>query len=419
MVYIIENVFMTFIICKFLHLFYPECKYNRWCEYAAFTGYFLSDTAVYLFLQIPIVNLLVNVSAMFLLTLLYEGTWKKSVLAVSSIYVTFMLAESAVAMFTGSLETNFLTPYPYTSVLGLSFSRIAAYIVLLAAQGFRNLRNNVPIPKTYWISLLAVPASTMSMLFILFMNPGIPRFGMILCVICAMVVNAFTFYLYDSLAALLEDRMKHNLQEAENRYYEQQAEMMRDTLNEIQLVRHDLKNELIPIFRLAQEEKPDEIIRQLQGMITLCDEAGMQVQTGNDALDQILNYKLNQAKKEGITVTTQITVPAGLNLKPYDCAAVFGNLLDNAIEAAKTSENRRIRLKLKYEKGCLLFEVVNTYDGIINQRKDKIMTRNPDQNHHGFGIRSVRNTLEKYHGELRISYDNMLFTASGMLYTIE
>ena len=64
--------------------------------------------------------------------------------------------------------------------------------------------------------------------------------------------------------------------------------------------------------------------------------------TGNDFLDIILADKIELAWKQKVKIECNIDFRAGNFLEPLDISTIFGNLLDNAIEAtAKLHESEK------------------------------------------------------------------------------
>ena len=68
-------------------------------------------------------------------------------------------------------------------------------------------------------------------------------------------------------------------------------------------------------------------------------------------------------------------------------------ILDNAIEALRQSENKRLLLSMKLTRGIVRIDIENSY----NPKQKK----KADQKQHGIGLLSVSHTLEKYHGDLK------------------
>ena len=119
-----------------------------------------------------------------------------------------------------------------------------------------------------------------------------------------------------------------------------------------------------------------------------------------------------------IKVDTTIRIPKQMQLEHGDIGVLYGNLLDNAIEACrKVEEDRRfIRIENKFTEGKLLLIVENSKTG---ERNESLKTTKKDNYSHGRGIHSVRKVVEKYNGTVTFTDKGEIFEVSAMLYGIE
>lgn len=79
-------------------------------------------------------------------------------------------------------------------------------------------------------------------------------------------------------------------------------------------------------------------------------------------------------------------------------------------------ENKFIDLALHYSKGMLLIKVTNSFKTAIKREKGIIVTSKADKENHGYGLRSVKEAVEKYDGTIDIIPDNNIFTVTAVLY---
>ena len=142
--------------------------------------------------------------------------------------------------------------------------------------------------------------------------------------------------------------------------------------------------------------------------------------TGNVAIDSVLNYKLNEAAGKGILINSDIKVPFDIVVDSADITSIVGNLLDNAINAVLkiAEQDREITVNLSYDKGRLFIAVQNKYDGIIKMTKGRPVT-DKDTSEHGFGLKNVERTLEKYNGYIEYEPNGKIFKTTAMLYTVQ
>lgn len=225
-----------------------------------------------------------------------------------------------------------------------------------------------------------------------------------------------SFYLYDKISGLMREQMARKVTEEQNRFYEYQVRMMKDTLDSIRMLRHDMKNKLSALYTMAQKGLDEEMIDHLEELTDVCNKTKEYAHSGNITIDSIINYKLQKAEEKRIKVTAGIIVPMELTVPTFDIVVVLGNLLDNAIEAVSYVEDRWIDIRAKYTKGRLIIEINNSYDGTLLRTSEGIVSRKEDKENHGMGIKSVEMTLEKYDGALQITQDGAKFTAKVLMY---
>ena len=181
-------------------------------------------------------------------------------------------------------------------------------------------------------------------------------------------------------------------------------------------MRHDLKNKLSPLYGLAQAGQSEELLKQLLELTSFYGVNQEYVNSGNNTIDSIINFKLNSSKNLNISVSTDILIPENLSLPTFDVAVILGNLLDNAIEAVANIDDRWIDIKLRYTKGRLIIEINNSYNGKLKKVGSNFVSCKSDKENHGFGLKSIQAALKNYDGAMQISHDSKKFTVKALLY---
>lgn len=136
--------------------------------------------------------------------------------------------------------------------------------------------------------------------------------------------------------------------------------------------------------------------------------------TGNDFLDIILADKIELAWKQKIKIECNVDFRAGDFLEPLDISTIFGNLLDNAIEAtAKLNESEKIIFfKIECREGLIIIVIKNHINPEQNIEKNILATDKRNKQYHGFGIPNVKKVVHKYNGECSIDIHNNEFIVS-------
>lgn len=178
--------------------------------------------------------------------------------------------------------------------------------------------------------------------------------------------------------------------------------------------KHDLSNQFLVLNDYLNRKDVDgaqaylgSLTQDFETMIPLVD-------TGNVALDTILTAKKTLAESKGIVFDMKVQVPVALAVAPMDVAAILGNALDNAIEACERIREgaRWIELSLVQQESALLCKIVNS----APQGTLTLQTTKDDAINHGFGLESIKATLEKYDTMPLIEQADGRFSLSFVMY---
>lgn len=188
-----------------------------------------------------------------------------------------------------------------------------------------------------------------------------------------------------------------------------QYEISRDNIDIINRKCHDLKHQVAAIRKISDTEKQKEAINSIEESVMIYDSI---IETGNDILDTVLTEKGLICNRNHISMTCIADGKILEFMNAIDIYTLFGNVLDNAIEAVSKLENEEERFisLLVYEKvNLILIQVENPYFGMIRMENGIPITHKKDKSYHGFGIKSIIHTAEKYNGFATIENDNQVF----------
>lgn len=188
----------------------------------------------------------------------------------------------------------------------------------------------------------------------------------------------------------------------------QRHEMSRETVDIINMKCHDLKYQLAALENMDSSEERRESIVQLQQAVMLYDDM---VRTGNDTLDLILTEKSLLCRQRKISLSCMIDGAALSFLSTPDLSSLFGNALDNAIEAVTQVDepHRVITLRVTKQHEMLLIHLDN-YCPVKPRFADGLpVTTKADKHYHGFGTQSIRYIARRYNGELSMDWADQQF----------
>ena len=378
--YLVSNVIRIYAISIFLDSFFGNLKCKRIIKIIAYISYYFIGSLVWIISQNTNINLVINTAAIILISILYRATWKKRVF--SAIWVC------AVGMFIDWIAFSILGNSQFVQ------SGFLQYVLLLdLAFLFRHLYHRhieYSSKSPYFLLILLVSLGTIAV-GILTVNDS-SKHDIIVAIIL-LLINLINFYTYH----LEQDRLKNKhmveLIQASNDAYQNQLKIMETSQREMRYLRHDIQKHLNTMRRMLQEKEYAEVqeyLTTIENAIIVKEEYS---KTGNRDVDSLINYELALASDLGTAIMCRIDLPAELNISSFDMTVILGNLLDNAIEALRQSENKRLLLSMKLTRGIVRIDIENSY----NPKQKK----KADQKQHGIGLLSVSHTLEKYHGDLK------------------
>lgn len=125
--------------------------------------------------------------------------------------------------------------------------------------------------------------------------------------------------------------------------------------------RHDIKNHLLILHQLIKDGKSNEANEYLENMEVVSDALSFSAQTGNDAVDALLNSKFSVAAHKEISIHCSIHIPKQSYIADMDWCIVLSNALDNAISASEavSEQDRWIHL-FGIQKEICIYSILKT-----------------------------------------------------------
>ncbi len=220
------------------------------------------------------------------------------------------------------------------------------------------------------------------------------------------VAILYAFHLQLCEYAVLEENAA--LQNTLSVQYAQYRES-KENIDMINQKYHDLKHQIAVLRSEGDSEKRNQYLDEMEQGIK---EYEAQNKTGNAVLDTVLTSKSTYCAKHDISMTCVADGSLLDNMHVTDICTIFGNALDNAIEyelQVEDKEKRMIHLSVSAMNEFTLICVENYYEGKLVLKDGLPETTKPDKQNHGFGIKSIRSTVQKYDGVVTISQDGEWF----------
>ena len=207
-----------------------------------------------------------------------------------------------------------------------------------------------------------------------------------------------------SINAQLESQHQEYLQSKEN-------------IESLGRLAHDLKHQ---IAALRAEVDPEHAAAGFEQLEKSVQRYSAQQHTGNPVLDVILTTKERTCADRGISFTAVADGSLLSNMSSMDIASLFGNAIDNAIEATSKladPEQRLIKLALFEQNSFTVVRVENYYASRLKKDAEGNLrtTKRDDQHRHGFGVKSIRHIAQQYGGEVTIRTNDHWFVLTVLL----
>lgn len=264
------------------------------------------------------------------------------------------------------------------------------------------------------IPIILLPTSTTLMNMLIEMSPQQPQQMLYYRLYSTMVcVSMFCIM----LGVFETGKIQHEMEiiKQVNARQREQYEMKKDLIDLVNVRYHDLKKQLNAGVNLHQYYSPEEL-QQIENDLIPYD---FLAHTGNEILDVILTDKGLTCNREQIKLTYLIDGERLDFIHSTDMYAIFGNLLDNAIESVmhlNNPEMRVISMKMTTVGDMIYIHTFNYCDSKSLVFVDGLpQTTKQDPANHGYGMKSIRMSVEKYGGEMLVSAEDNIFNVNIML----
>ncbi len=209
-------------------------------------------------------------------------------------------------------------------------------------------------------------------------------------VVCCSIVFLLSFKTIEERELSREvEYLKHTIRQSERQY-----RISKDTIDIINIKCHDIR------YKLGMLASEVPVLEDISKDIAIYDS---RIETGSALLNVLLTEKSLFCEQNNIKMTCMIDGGKLDFIEEGDLYCLFGNLIDNALDAVKKiadPEKRIVNLVVKAKGGLLLVQEENYYEGELVFEDGLPVTTKGDKDHHGFGMRSLRLIARKYGGEM-------------------
>lgn len=289
------------------------------------------------------------------------------------------------------------------------------YFKCLDRIGFllRELTRNNKVRCLFWMAEAAVLYVINIMIF-----RGTYRFETIDIALSILIISSVTafFLLYMVYTLYVYSRMERQIMNTQKEMLVRENEIIVQCCRQDAKRLHDLKHTWIYLQNCLEEKKLGNAMECVDQHLEEVKLQQRHTWTGISEIDLILDYKHQQMEKYGIQFSTDIEVYK-LPVSGENFMIIWGNVLDNAIEASRKceAEEREIHLVLKNINEMLMLKIRNTCLEKPKKEGKWFMTSKKDPIHHGWGTANVKQIVESAGGEIRYTGEGNWFEVNILI----
>lgn len=194
-----------------------------------------------------------------------------------------------------------------------------------------------------------------------------------------------------------ENEMLLNLEEMSKNHVKDLEQMIEKN----RILTHDMKNHLIVLQEYGKKEKWDLLMSYLNEISDDLYWVTKATWTQVEILDMLLNQKKMKAESKGIAFHIKASTIGEVSITDTEICSLFGNLLDNAIEACEKIQYKKrwIEIRIMRKSKMLYITIANSIEEFPLVQEGKLITGKKEKQRHGYGLKSVQHVVRKYRGD--------------------
>lgn len=323
-----------------------------------------------------------------------------------SLYFIFLKVLTYVIMTWG------ITIFIYDLVLPIHYTIYGSDILLclfllLTGHLFKNHLTRIREYTTFYLGIHSVLILIyLSYLITIFKKGSLPLESSIEIVLITVLVMLI-YQMVNKVLCIEKENYLAKLNNEELKFNKKNYENIMTHMNEIRKIKHDMNHMLLSLLDDCKKKDYESLHNHINNQLHRINET-QTVDTGNASLNLILASQVSKIKDKNIEfIASQFD--DDIPMDKVDFYVLLGNLLDNAIENCTSKSIKKIILDIYKEDNGLIIDIKNT--SINNPLIDNPNFNTTKEDYgHGFGMRSIMNIVNKYHGEITYDYSYRYFS---------
>lgn len=395
-----------------------------------FIGFAISGLVQYAFsfIYMPFLNLSTFLVCNLLLCyLLFDSSILQSIFNAIILSATMLITELCVmysSVFLFKLDVleytkNNLVLWVLTLSSKLFYFLVAYFISKLSTS---ESRKEFGLSKASLLFLLPlVSILLMTSLVSITIEVDVPQYIYTFFVVTSIFLlfaNIIVFWVHESMVKAQKENTEYKLQKQKAEIDTEYYNILQNQFENSNILIHDIKRHLSSVKELASRNDCDGINKYIDSLYDEYQIKYLKKYSNHQIINAIINRYMMQCKNFGIDFYCDIRDIDFSFISDANLTAILDNLLENAVEAAKDSDEKKIDLTIR--KNNVNFIVINLENSCSKAPKIKmgeLQTTKSNKDIHGYGIKSIKRIVKEYDGSINYNFDEskMMFTFTIVL----
>lgn len=231
--------------------------------------------------------------------------------------------------------------------------------------------------------------------------------------IAAIIINIMIYYFIIYVNNAMKLKTEYTLLKMQYRNSKLTEKNMKALYESTYNINHDLEKHFMYIKTMEEKGHNDEVIKYIDKILgDKLLKMNKIIFTDNDVFNVIINTRLEICRPKNIFPVIHVEAKAIDEIESEDIMILFGNIFDNAIEAAQKTEEKIIVLNVQIQGDYISIYMENSFEGDFDK---SLKTNKQNKIAHGFGMKNVAQIVDKYNGMIKCFTDRKMFCTDILL----
>ena len=353
----------------------------------------------------------------FTITILCYPQFKKVPLILIKSQIYIILGQFVVQFFHTLFTLDFIVVLsnPYYEVCKQTICLVLVYIIYtlyINHKRMKSFQTHYHNLFTFVILAISFALSYLTLFICKTQEMNTPVIPVLFSALYILII--ICIHIYQRFIDLMAENTQSQILLEQSQMTADYSAQIESNLTELKNLRHDIKNHLHILDGFAVKDDYDAIHDYISNITYNYTDAPL-FHTASDVVSALLNTKYQNARQKNINFDIKYNFPY-LHIDDFSIITILGNLIDNAITAARKCENGWITLSLVQMDSYLEIHIRNNHKEIISERNDEFQTTKTDNKSlHGLGIKNIRSTVKQLNGQIDITHSDTEFDVNILI----